>query len=193
MCGRLPQGEPPHRPPHCARRRPPPQPRPPRPGLQARRGRCRRRRRWRVDAGVCIVCAVCTPYATHTGQPAFSQAEFAGPGFSVRGRGWFIACERTGRQVRGLRSGTNRILGARDILGADDCNHDGQRRRLWTHLSNVSSSTAQWSFFLAGAAKASTSEIYQYHQTRKFLGDDGRGFARVNMEGAFAFSTALRV
>ena len=48
-------------------------------------------------------------------------------------------------------------------------------------------------FLLLMPRKASTSEIYRYYQTRKFLGDDGRGSARVNMEGAFAVSTALRV
>ena len=39
-------------------------------------------------------------------------------------------------------------------------------------------------FLLLMPRTASTSEIYKYYQTRKFLGDDGRGSARVNMEGA---------
>lgn len=38
-------------------------------------------------------------------------------------------------------------------------------------------------FLLLMPRTASTSEIYRYYQTRKFLGDDGRGSARVNMEG----------
>ena len=38
-------------------------------------------------------------------------------------------------------------------------------------------------FLLLLPRKASTEEIYRYYQVRKFMGDDGRGAARVTMEG----------
>jgi solute carrier family 25 (mitochondrial phosphate transporter), member 23/24/25/41 len=39
-------------------------------------------------------------------------------------------------------------------------------------------------FLLLLPRKVNTKEIFQYYQVRKFLGDDGRGPARVTMEGA---------
>lgn len=39
-------------------------------------------------------------------------------------------------------------------------------------------------FFILLPRKASTTEIYQYYEVRRYMGDDGRGPARVNMEGA---------
>ncbi|KAI0269139.1 mitochondrial carrier [Gloeopeniophorella convolvens] len=41
-------------------------------------------------------------------------------------------------------------------------------------------------FLLLLPRKVSTKEIYQFYEVRKFLGDDGRGAARVTMEGAGA-------
>ena len=38
-------------------------------------------------------------------------------------------------------------------------------------------------FLLLLPRKVSTAEIYQFYEVRKFLGDDGRGAARVTMEG----------
>lgn len=38
-------------------------------------------------------------------------------------------------------------------------------------------------FLLLLPRKASTEEIFRYYEVRKYLGDDGRGAARVNMEG----------
>ena len=38
-------------------------------------------------------------------------------------------------------------------------------------------------FLLLLPRKASTAEIYQYYEMRRYLGDDGRGAARVTMEG----------
>lgn len=38
-------------------------------------------------------------------------------------------------------------------------------------------------FLLLLPRKASPEEIYRYYKVRKFMGDDGRGAARVNMEG----------
>jgi len=38
-------------------------------------------------------------------------------------------------------------------------------------------------FFILLPRKASTTEIYQYYEVRRYMGDDGRGPARVNMEG----------
>ena len=38
-------------------------------------------------------------------------------------------------------------------------------------------------FLLLLPRKASTAEIYQYYELKKYLGDDGRGAARVTMEG----------
>lgn len=39
-------------------------------------------------------------------------------------------------------------------------------------------------FLILLPRKASTKEIYRFYKMRKYLGDDGRGAARVNMEGA---------
>jgi len=38
-------------------------------------------------------------------------------------------------------------------------------------------------FLLLLPRRASTAEIYQYYEMRRYLGDDGRGPARVTMEG----------
>lgn len=38
-------------------------------------------------------------------------------------------------------------------------------------------------FLLLMPRKASTAEIFRYYKVKKFVGDDGRGAARVNMEG----------
>jgi hypothetical protein len=38
-------------------------------------------------------------------------------------------------------------------------------------------------FLLLLPRKASAAEIYQYYEMRRYLGDDGRGPARVTMEG----------
>jgi solute carrier family 25 phosphate transporter 23/24/25/41 len=38
-------------------------------------------------------------------------------------------------------------------------------------------------FLLLLPRKISTAEIYRYYEVKKFLGDDGRGSARVTMEG----------
>jgi solute carrier family 25 phosphate transporter 23/24/25/41 len=38
-------------------------------------------------------------------------------------------------------------------------------------------------FLLLLPRKASPAEIYQYYKVRKYMGDDGRGTARVTMEG----------
>ncbi|RDB22471.1 Calcium-binding mitochondrial carrier SAL1 [Hypsizygus marmoreus] len=43
-------------------------------------------------------------------------------------------------------------------------------------------------FLLLLPRKASPSEIYQYYEVRKFMGDDGRGPARVTMEGDVSLS-----
>ncbi|KAA1466367.1 mitochondrial carrier [Dentipellis sp. KUC8613] len=43
-------------------------------------------------------------------------------------------------------------------------------------------------FLLLLPRKVSTAEIYRYYQVGKFLGDDGRGVARVNMEGDVTLS-----
>jgi hypothetical protein len=40
-------------------------------------------------------------------------------------------------------------------------------------------------FLLLLPRRASTKEIYRFYEVRKFLGDDGRGAARVTMEGMF--------
>lgn len=40
-------------------------------------------------------------------------------------------------------------------------------------------------FFILLPRKASPAEIYQYYEVRRYLGDDGRGPARVNMEGTY--------
>lgn len=50
------------------------------------------------------------------------------------------------------------------------------------HSRNITFSEFR-DFFLLLPRKISPAEIYQYYQLRKFLGDDGRGPARVNMEG----------
>ena len=39
-------------------------------------------------------------------------------------------------------------------------------------------------FLLLLPRKVSTKEIYQFYEVRRFLGDDGKGAARVTMEGA---------
>ena len=38
-------------------------------------------------------------------------------------------------------------------------------------------------FFILLPRKISPAEIYQYYEMRRYLGDDGRGAARVTMEG----------
>ena len=38
-------------------------------------------------------------------------------------------------------------------------------------------------FFILLPRKVSPTEIYRYYEMRRYLGDDGRGSARVNMEG----------
>lgn len=38
-------------------------------------------------------------------------------------------------------------------------------------------------FLLLLPRKASPAEIFRYYEVKKFMGDDGRGAARVNMEG----------
>ncbi|KIK94699.1 hypothetical protein PAXRUDRAFT_11892 [Paxillus rubicundulus Ve08.2h10] len=43
-------------------------------------------------------------------------------------------------------------------------------------------------FLLLLPRKASTSEIYRYYEVKKFMGDDGRGAARVTMEGDVSLS-----
>lgn len=40
-------------------------------------------------------------------------------------------------------------------------------------------------FLLLLPRKISTAEIYRYYQVRKFMGDDGKGAARVTMEGEY--------
>ncbi|CAE6419207.1 unnamed protein product [Rhizoctonia solani] len=47
-------------------------------------------------------------------------------------------------------------------------------------------------FLLLLPRKASTHEIYQFYKVKKFLGDDGRGAARVNMEGDVSLSAEDR-
>lgn len=39
-------------------------------------------------------------------------------------------------------------------------------------------------FLLLMPRKANADEIFRYYEVRKYMGDDGRGAARVNMEGA---------
>ncbi|EKM59223.1 uncharacterized protein PHACADRAFT_85734 [Phanerochaete carnosa HHB-10118-sp] len=43
-------------------------------------------------------------------------------------------------------------------------------------------------FLLLMPRKASTAEIFRYYKVKKFMGDDGRGAARVNMEGDVTLS-----
>jgi solute carrier family 25 phosphate transporter 23/24/25/41 len=43
-------------------------------------------------------------------------------------------------------------------------------------------------FLLLLPRKISTAEIYKYYEVKKFMGDDGRGPARVTMEGESASS-----
>ncbi|KAH7914187.1 mitochondrial carrier [Hygrophoropsis aurantiaca] len=43
-------------------------------------------------------------------------------------------------------------------------------------------------FLILLPRKASTAEIYQYYEVKKFMGDDGRGAARVTMEGDVSLS-----
>lgn len=40
-------------------------------------------------------------------------------------------------------------------------------------------------FLLLLPRKVSTAEIYQYYEMKRYLGDDGRGVARVTMEGQY--------
>jgi solute carrier family 25 phosphate transporter 23/24/25/41 len=40
-------------------------------------------------------------------------------------------------------------------------------------------------FFILLPRKISPAEIYKYYEMRKYMGDDGRGAARVNMEGNY--------
>jgi len=40
-------------------------------------------------------------------------------------------------------------------------------------------------FLLLLPRRVSTKEIYRFYEAHKFLGDDGRGAARVTMEGGF--------
>ncbi|KAL5637076.1 hypothetical protein ACGC1H_000897 [Rhizoctonia solani] len=47
-------------------------------------------------------------------------------------------------------------------------------------------------FLLLLPRKASTHEIYQFYKVKKFLGDDGRGAVRVNMEGDVSLSAEDR-
>ncbi|KAH9966105.1 mitochondrial carrier [Russula dissimulans] len=47
-------------------------------------------------------------------------------------------------------------------------------------------------FLLLLPRRVSTKEIYQFYQVRKFLGDDGRGTARVTMEGDVSLSAEDR-
>ena len=44
-------------------------------------------------------------------------------------------------------------------------------------------------FLLLMPRKASPAEIFRYYEVRKFLGDDGRGAARVTMEGRISHSS----
>lgn len=47
-------------------------------------------------------------------------------------------------------------------------------------------------FLLLLPRKISAEEIYRYYQVKKFMGDDGRGAARVTMEGKISlFDTML--
>lgn len=45
-------------------------------------------------------------------------------------------------------------------------------------------------FLLLLPRKASTAEIFRYYKVKKSMGDDGRGAARVNMEGTRLFYPA---
>jgi solute carrier family 25 phosphate transporter 23/24/25/41 len=47
-------------------------------------------------------------------------------------------------------------------------------------------------FLLLLPRKASTAEIYQYYKMKKYLGEDGRGVARVTMEGDHSSSFIQR-
>src|SRR5260221_9115529 len=60
---------------------------------------------------------------------------------------------------------------------------NGRRVHQLPHLITALELAEFRDFLLLMPRTASTSEIYRYYQTRKFLGDDGRGPARVNMEG----------
>lgn len=46
-------------------------------------------------------------------------------------------------------------------------------------------------FLLLLPRKASTTEIYRYYEVRKYMGDDGRGAARVTMEGTFYYRVSI--
>ena len=47
-------------------------------------------------------------------------------------------------------------------------------------------------FLLLMPRKACTNEIFRYYEIRKYMGDDGRGAARVNMEGAWLLAQLVR-
>lgn len=46
-------------------------------------------------------------------------------------------------------------------------------------------------FLLLLPRKASPEEIFRYYEVKRFMGDDGRGAARVNMEGEFMLPTSV--
>lgn len=46
-------------------------------------------------------------------------------------------------------------------------------------------------FLLLLPRKISAAEIYRYYEMKRFMGDDGRGAARVNMEGRLYSSCLL--
>lgn len=48
-------------------------------------------------------------------------------------------------------------------------------------------------FLLLMPREASTAEIFRYYKVKKFMGDDGRGAARVNMEGTKTSLVAARL
>ncbi|KAH8830503.1 mitochondrial carrier [Flagelloscypha sp. PMI_526] len=60
------------------------------------------------------------------------------------------------------------------------------------HLPQAISFTDFRDFLLLLPRKVSTREIYRYYQVKKFLGDDGRGAARVTMEGDVSLSAEDR-
>jgi solute carrier family 25 (mitochondrial phosphate transporter), member 23/24/25/41 len=48
-------------------------------------------------------------------------------------------------------------------------------------------------FLLLLPRKVSTAEIYRFYEMKKFIGDDGKGAARVTMEGLFPRTEDLRL
>ena len=48
-------------------------------------------------------------------------------------------------------------------------------------------------FLLLLPRRVSTKEIYRFYEVRKYLGDDGRGVARVTMEGTFCLTARGRL